>query len=244
MKLEDAWILVTGGAVRLGRAICEELASNGARVLIHYRSSSDEAEALAESLRMRGGQADTVSGALDTEIGCADVLNQAIQHGTLRGLVNCAAAYERHLLEESDEAAMLSQLRPNLFAPLALTRGFAAQADAGVVINLLDRRIAAHDEKAIPYQLSKVALAELTRLAALELAPGIRVNAVAPGPVLPPPGLEDSDYLLHQAGKTPLGQVCDPAAVARAVIFLMKEPAITGQIVFVDGGQHLLGNGV
>jgi NAD(P)-dependent dehydrogenase (short-subunit alcohol dehydrogenase family) len=112
-------------------------------------------------------------------------------------------------------------------------------------VNLLDRRIAAHDAGAVPYHLSKVALAEATRLAALEFGPRLRVNGVAPGPILPPPGREgEKDYLNVHGGKTVLDHAWGPADIAQAVHYLFTAPAVTGQVIFIDAGQHLLGNGV
>ncbi len=236
-------ILVTGAAVRIGRAISTVLSQAGADLVIHYHTRADEAEELAEILRVAGGRADTVCGDLSHEAGCQAVLQQALARGPLDGLVNNASVYHRGTLAESDGSAFLREFGPNLFAPLALTRGFAAQGRAGSVVNLLDRRVAAHDAGAAAYHLSKVALAEATRLAAIEFAPRLRVNAVAPGAILPPPGVDDPAYLAQHGGRAPLAHRGSPEDIAEAVLFLLRAPAITGQILFVDGGQHLLGNG-
>jgi pteridine reductase len=244
MHIPGSRILVTGAAVRIGRAIATVLSNAGADLVIHYHRRADEAEELAEILRVAGGRADTVCGDLSHEAGCRDVLRQALARGPLDGLVNNASVYHRGGLAETGEDALLREFGPNLFGPLALMRGFAAQRRAGAVVNLLDRRVAAHDAGAAAYHLSKVALAEATRLAAIEFAPLLRVNAVAPGAILPPPGVEDSAYLAQHGGRAPLAHRCSPSDVADAVLFLLRAPAITGQILFVDGGQHLLGNGV
>lgn len=245
MKLKDSRILVTGAAVRIGRAISTALSRAGADVVIHYRSHSDEAEELAESLRIAGGRADTVCGDLSTEKGCATIFEQALSRGPLDGLVNNAAVFNRTPLAQSDRETFLAEFGPNLFGPLELLRGFASQGRPGAVVNLLDRRVAAHDAGAVPYHLSKIALAEATRLAAIEFGPKLRVNGVAPGAILPPPEIEDDpDYLSKHGGRAPLTHRCTPEDIASAVLFLLTAPAITGQIVFVDAGQHLLGNGV
>ncbi len=245
MKLSTSRILVTGGGVRIGKAISLALAKAGAEVLIHYRHSSDAAEETAEMIRTHGGKADTVCGNVATEAGVKSIMDQALAKGALDGLVNNAAVFNRTTLAESDRQIFLDEFGPNLLGPLALIRAFAAQGGKGSVVNLLDRRIAAHDAGAVPYQLSKVALAEATRLAALEFAPRLRVNGVAPGAILPPPGKEDqTDYMAQNGGKAPLDSQCTPEDVASAVLFLMQAPAITGQILFVDAGQNLLGNGV
>jgi NAD(P)-dependent dehydrogenase (short-subunit alcohol dehydrogenase family) len=245
MKLQHKRILVTGGGVRIGKAISLALAAQGAEVLIHYRSSNDAAEETAETIRTRGGRADTVCGDVATGEGTASILDQALRRGPVDGLINNAASFNRTTLEDSDRSTFLTEFGPNLFGPLELMRGMAAQGREGVVVNLLDRRIAAHDAGAVPYQLSKVALAEATRLAALEFAPRIRVNGVAPGAILPPPGKEDQpDYLKLHGGRAPLSYVCSPEDIAGAVLYFFGAPAVTGQILFIDAGQHLLGNGV
>jgi NAD(P)-dependent dehydrogenase (short-subunit alcohol dehydrogenase family) len=248
MKLNNARVLVTGGGVRIGRAIASAFSKAGADVVIHYRSSSDAAEELAEQLRIAGGRADTVCGDLATEKGTASVMEQALHHGPLTGLINNAAVFNRTPLAESSRQTFLDEFGPNLFGPLELMRAFAAQPHLkkhpGAIVNLLDRRIAAHDAGAVPYHLSKVALAEAMRLAALEFAPNIRVNGVGPGAILPPPEIDDPDYLTQHGGKAPLTHRCTPEDIASAVLFFFTQPAITGQVLFIDAGQHLLGNGV
>ncbi len=248
MNIKGKRILVTGGGVRIGRSIATTLAQAGADIVIHYRSSSDAAEELAETLRISGARADTVCGDLATEKGTASIMEQALHHGPLDGLVNNAAVFNRTPLATSDRAAFLAEFGPNLFGPLELIRAFAAQPHLekhpGTIVNLLDRRIAAHDAGAVPYHLSKIALAEATRLAALEFAPRIRVNGVAPGAILPPPEIDDPDYLTQHGGNAPLTHRCTPEDIASAVLFFFTQPALTGQILFVDAGQHLLGNGV
>jgi pteridine reductase len=245
MHLSTSRILVTGGGLRVGKAISLALAKAGAEVVIHYRSSSDAAEETAEQIRIAGGKADTVSGDLGSVNGPQRIMDQALAEGPLHGLVNNAAVFNRTPLADSDHQTFMDELGPNLLGPLALIRAFAAQGLEGSVINLLDRRIAAHDAGAVPYQLSKVALAEATRLAALEFAPRLRVNGIAPGAILPPPGKEHiANYLAQHAGRAPLTHRCSPQDIADAALFLFQSPAITGQIIFVDAGQHLLGNGV
>lgn len=245
MNLDRQRILVTGGGVRVGREISLALAQMGAELLIHYRTSSDAAEETAERIRTEGGKADTVCGDLSKEKGALQVMEQATADGPLQGLVNNAAVFNRSPLANSSRQTFLDEFGPNLFGPLELMRAFAAQTRQGVVINLLDRRIAAHDAGAVPYHLSKVALAEATRLAAIEFAPGIRVNGIAPGPILPPPGREgEEDYLKTHGGRTLLDHGCSPADIAAAAVYLFQAPAVTGQVIFIDAGQHLLGNGV
>jgi NAD(P)-dependent dehydrogenase (short-subunit alcohol dehydrogenase family) len=217
------------------------LAERRCNIVIHYRDSGRAATTLAAALRKRGVRAQTVQGDLATEKGCEAVLAQALKAaGCLDVLVNNAAVFHKDRLASATSEKLLRELQVNLMAPMALIRAFAKTRGRGKVVNLLDRRIAAHDLECLPYLLSKKALAELTLTAALELAPAISVNAVAPGAVLPPPG-RGAAYIRDLAGRVPLRRKVTPADVASAVIFLLESDAITGQVVFVDGGQHLLG---
>jgi len=252
MQLQHKTALVTGGAIRIGRAISEALVDAGCRVVIHYRTSESEANALASDLNAgKAGSAWLVRAALDTGADCEQAFAAACeQAGHLDILVNNAAVFAKADLWETTEDDLLAQLRPNLFAPLFLMRAFARHlrtrrektpALTGSVVNLLDRRVASDDPGCVPYLLAKKGLAALTRTAALSLAPDIRVNGVAPGPVLPPIGLGQA-YLEDHAGAIPLRDMPQPQHVAQAVLFLARCDSVTGQILFVDGGQHLLGN--
>ena len=236
MNLHGKVALVTGGAVRIGRAICEALAAEGARVVIHYRSSRPEAVALAKSI---GGIA--IPSALDSESACRSLVAQCVRKaGRLDLLVNNVATFHKDSLRGITARKLNDEFWPNLFVPALLIREFARVARRGAIVNLLDRRIAGLDTSCIPYVLTKKAAGELTRLAALELAPRITVNAVAPGAILPPPG-KGKDYLRDKAGPVPLRRQVTPDEVARAVVFLLEQGSVTGQILFVDGGQNLLG---
>lgn len=237
--------LVTGGAVRIGRAIVEALSGAGYAVVIHCRQSSAAAVSLCDELHRQGRAAWVVRGRLDSTRGIDAVWQGARRAaGTIDVLVNNAAVFNGGTVSALTAPLILAEFWPNLIAPMLLTRRMAEQHLArGAVVNMLDRRIAAIDPTCIPYELSKKSLAEFTRTAALALAPGIRVNAVAPGPILPPPGKPHS-HVRERGGRIPLGQPIELAAVAAAVLALLKCPSTTGQILYVDGGQHLLGSGV
>ena len=244
MNLQGKTALVTGGAVRMGRAICEALAARGCQLVIHYHHSAKQAVDLAASLERQGVRAWADKAELRSQRDCERLLARAWkQAGGLDVLINNAAVFHKDSLATCTEEKLLSELRVNLFAPLFLTRAFAARTKRGKVINLLDRRVASHEPGCLPYLLSKQALAALTQIAALELAPGITVNGVAPGAVLAPPG-KGARYLHDHAGRVPLQRRVSAPDVAAAVVALLEMDAVTGQIMFVDGGQHLLGNGV
>ncbi|MFA6173912.1 MAG: SDR family oxidoreductase [Kiritimatiellales bacterium] len=232
MNLNGKRALVTGGAVRIGRAITEALLAEGAEVIVHFRTSEKEADTFWPNII----QAD-----LSDPAQCETLLERASQQfGPIDILVNNAAVFHQTKLADATYDTVMKELQPNLLAPLALIRGFARQTKTGKIINLLDRRITSHDTTCIPYMLSKKGLEELTKLAALDLAPGITVNAVAPGAILPPPKDRDNPAWEY-AGTIPLGKRPTPADVASAVLYLLKSDHITGQTIFVDGGQNLLG---
>ncbi|MBN2685963.1 MAG: SDR family oxidoreductase [Pontiellaceae bacterium] len=231
MILSGKRALVTGGAVRIGRAITLALQAEGVEVVVHYRHSQADAEALSNYM---------VQGDLEDPASCADLIERA---GPLDILINNASIFTKESLAHSTYESALRELQVNLLSPMELIRAFCAQARGGAVVNLLDRRIRGHDTSCVPYSISKKGLAELTQLAALEYAPHVRVNAVAPGPVLPPPDRPNAD-VRESAGHVPLEAIPTPEQIAEAVVFLLKTESITGQTIYVDGGQHLLGNGV
>lgn len=231
MILKGKRALVTGGALRIGKAITEALQAAGAEVVVHYRDSGDAAKRLSPF---------TIQADLQSMEDCSRLIERA---GPVDILVNNASVFTKNSLADALPDRVRQEFEVNLFAPMELTRTFSAQAGQGAVINLLDRRIRCNDTSCVPYSITKKGLEELTKLAALEYAPRIRVNAVAPGPVLPPPG-SSVESVRELAGNIPLDQLPSPESISDAVLFLLQADSITGQVIYVDGGQHLLGNGV
>ncbi|MCU0856982.1 MAG: SDR family oxidoreductase [Pontiellaceae bacterium] len=233
MELKGKQALITGGAVRIGRAIAEALLDGGVKVIVHFQTSEKEADCFWPNI---------IQTDFNDPAQCETLLQRASdQFGKIDILINNAAVFHQTRLMDSTYEAMMRELQPNLLAPLALIRGFAKQTQTGKIINLLDRRVTSHDTGCVPYHLSKKALEELTKLAALELAPGITVNAVAPGAVLPP-SQSGNHSAREAAGIIPLGKRPAPADIADAVLYLLKSDVITGQTLFIDGGQNLLGD--
>lgn len=233
MELTGKRALVTGGAVRIGRAIAKALQAEFAEVVVHFRTSEKEADEFWP---------DVIQADLSDPKQCETLMERAAaQFGPFDILINNAAVFNQTQLMDATHDRVLNELQVNLLAPLALIRGFARQTKTGKIINLLDRRITAHDTSCVPYMLSKKGLEELTKLAAIDLAPDITVNAVAPGAVLPPP--KTANPAREYAGTIPLNERPTPADIAAAVIYLLKNDHFTGQTLFVDGGQNLLGNG-
>ncbi len=234
-------VLITGAGVRIGSVIADTLARTGWDVIIHAHCSVTQADTLCARLRTFGSHAWRVTGDLLTDEGPDAVFLAAVAcAGQVDALVNNASLFERQPLAAATPADFDRLWRINALAPIRLTQLLAAhlatRRSTGCVVNLLDQRIALPGTGAIPYLLSKKALEAFTRSAALELAPDIRVNAVAPGAVCLPlaPGAKEA------AGTFPLHARPSAEQIADAVRFLLDADAVTGQILYVDGGQHLL----
>lgn len=235
--------LVTGGAVRLGRAIVLALAEAGFDVAVHYGSSAAEAEAAAEEVRARGRAAAALEADLAREAESAALLGRAAAAlgGPIGVLVNNASVFERDEWHDATRASWDAHLEPNLRAPFVLIQAFARAlppAAEGVVINMLDQRVWSVTPHFVSYTVSKAGLWVLTRSLALALAPRIRVNAIGPGPALPSKR-QTPEQFARQCASTPLGRGTSPEEVARAVRAILALPSMTGQMIALDGGQHL-----
>lgn len=246
MANETAWLngktaLVTGAAKRLGAATAFELARYGAAIVVHYGRSRVEAEQVAESARSLGVCAWTVAANLADPAATDALFDCAVQvAGPIDILINNAGVFPRGGLGTLSPADLHANLDVNALAPLLLSRRFFAQGRPGCIINFLDARITDFDSEHAAYHLSKRMLFSLTRMMALEFAPAVRVNAVAPGLILPPEG-EDQSYLERLAHTNPLGRHGGARDVTEAVLFLIRSEFITGQVIFVDGGRHIKG---
>jgi pteridine reductase len=234
--------LVTGAAKRLGRAIALALAQQGVNVVVHYHQSERAARDLCEEIERVGASAWPLQGDLFDIQETQQLVEQAIsQAGPLDILVNNASIFDKETLWETSERSLGRNLQIHTVAPLVLARAFARQGQPGHVVNLLDTRVTTYDREHASYHISKRALLTLTRMLALELAPRIAVNAIAPGLILPPAGL-DEGYLQKLTHTNPLERHGDPADVAEAVLFLLRSRFVTGQILYVDGGYHMKGH--
>jgi NAD(P)-dependent dehydrogenase (short-subunit alcohol dehydrogenase family) len=231
--------LVTGAAVRLGRATALALADAGMNVLVHYRRSEAEATEVCRLAELRGVRAWPIAASFDEPQASVRLIDRAVATaGSLDVLVNNAAVFPKDDLRSMTFDRLTETLRVNVWTPFELGRGFAERVGRGHIVNLLDSRIVDVDRAHVSYILSKQALGAMTRMMALNFAPDIAVNAVAPGLILPPPG-ETQEYLEKRTGTVPLERYGTPEQVARAVVFLAQSDFITGQVVFVDGGRHL-----
>jgi NAD(P)-dependent dehydrogenase (short-subunit alcohol dehydrogenase family) len=235
--------LVTGGARRIGRAIALALAEAGFDVAIHFRESRAEAETLAEAIEGRGAKAALVQADLAEEARLVPLLEEAAAAlGPLGVLVNNASLFERDEWYDVTRESWTQHMEVNLRAPFVLAQGFAKALPAakeGVIVNLLDQRVFAPTGHFISYTLSKAGLWTLTQTLALALAPRIRVFGIGPGPTLPSPR-QSPDHFAAQVASLPLKRPARPEEVASAVLMGLMLPSFTGQMIALDGGQHLM----
>lgn len=231
--------LVTGGARRIGRAVALALAREGVDVAVHYSSSEREAHELCAELEALHVRAVAVKADLADGGELASLVERAAAAvGRLDILVNNASIFPPDTLQSMTLASLQENMAVNAWAPLVLCRAFRRQTMRGRIVNLLDSRITGYDWSHVAYMLSKQAFSYLTRMMALELAPDITVNAVAPGLILPPPG-QDESYLIRMKERVPLKKWGSAEEVADAAVFLLGCEFITGEIIYVDGGRHL-----
>jgi len=236
--------LLTGAAKRIGRAIALALSEEGAKIILHYNRSVDEAGSLAAELRRKGGEAWTIQAALDDQPAVEDLWRRSRElaaGATISILVNNASVFPSDSLESVDFEELERSLSINTAAPLQLSRLFAARDRPGCIVNLLDSRLGGYMKAHISYSLSKRMLFSLTRMMALEFAPRVRVNAVAPGMIVPPEGQSRED-LQRLVERAPLGRWGEAEDVARAVLFLLCNDYLTGQVIYADGGAFLREN--
>lgn len=235
-------VLITGAAHRIGRAIARDLARHGWAVALHYNRSESEAAELAGEIAAAGGQAVPVQADLAVEDETAALIERtAAALSPPDCLINNAAAFERDGADSATRASWDLHMETNLRAPFVLMQAMAARLPEGAggnIINLVDERVWNLTPDFVSYTLSKVGLWTLTRTMALALAPAIRVNAIGPGATLPS-ARQSTEQFERQCAQTPLGRGTTPEEICRTVRFILAAPALTGQMIALDGGQHL-----
>ena len=235
--------LITGGAVRIGRAIAMCLAKRGFSVAIQYRSSKAEAEATVAEIQAMGVRGACFQANLTEHAEVEALLpmvNQAM--GRLTCLINNASTFADDRIETLSEESWDKHIAINLKAPLFLAQAFAAQLPAeetGNIVNIIDQRVLRPNPLFFSYTLSKSALWAATKTMAQGLAPRIRVNAIGPGPTLRSSYQSEEDFE-QECRSAPLGHGTTPEEIANAVSFILNSPAMTGQMIALDGGQHLI----
>ncbi len=219
-----------------------DLAAQGWAVAVHYRSSKTEAKALVAQIVAGGGSSVAIEANLDNETEVEGLLTRATSAlGPIGCLINNASSFTYDSIKTASRQSWDAHLEPNLRAPLVLIKSFADALPAqsgGTVINMIDQRVWNLTPHFLSYTVSKSGLWSLTQSLALALAPHIRVNAIGPGPVLPSQRQSQAQFD-RQGAMMPLGRGADPREICQAVNFLLKARSVTGQMIAVDGGQHL-----
>ncbi len=231
--------LVTGAARRVGRAFAQALAADGYAIAVHYNRSAGEAEAFAREIEAGGGRAAAVGADLSDPEAAEGLIGAAAEAlGEIGVLVNSASIFEDDRPDSITPETFRRHLDVNTLAPALLCKAFAAQASRGaMILNVLDYKLFNLNADFFSYSISKYALKGITEMLARDLAPDVRINAVAPGLTLPSPyhSVADFERLHHD---NPLGSGPDPDDLVRALRFFLESPPVTGQILCVDGGQH------
>ena len=231
--------LVTGGGKRLGKAICIALARRGYDIAVHYNSSESEAEDTAEAVEELGVNSETFQHDLSNASGSGEFIKSTARvfpHLSL--LVNSASVFENIEFENVTQELFDRDFNVNFKSPFFISLEFSKQPGAENIINLLDTRISRIDTGHFVYNLTKKSLRDFTQMAAKALGPKIRVNGICPGPILPPPGMDES-YLEKVSQDTPLRAPGSPEYIIAALNYILDNPYVTGDCLYVDGGQHL-----
>lgn len=232
--------LITGGAKRIGKEIALLLSALGYDIALHYNHSANEARQSAKQIQSNGVCCEIFKCDLKNEKSVSSLIPAVKKKfPDFNLLINSASIFEKSSLYNETNSIFDTHLAINLKAPYILSREFARICKKGQIINFLDTNISKNKTAYNAYLLSKKSLAEFTKLAAVEFAPNIRVNAIAPGLILPPKR-KNTDYLERLARHIPLKRRGHPNQIALTVQFLIENDFVTGQTIFVDGGEHLL----
>jgi NAD(P)-dependent dehydrogenase (short-subunit alcohol dehydrogenase family) len=236
-------ILITGGARRIGRVITLYLANLGHAMAIHHKSSNEDAQDLVDEIKSAGGTAIALGANLEHEDQTATLIDRASEAlgRPITCLINNASQFEPDDITNATRATWDLHMEVNLRAPFILSQSFTnalPKESSGNIINIIDQRVKRLDPTFSSYTVSKVGLWTLTQTMAQALAPNIRVNGIGPGPVLASTHQSEKDFE-REVKKTLLGQATDPQEIAQAIQFILDTPSLTGQMIALDGGQHL-----
>jgi NAD(P)-dependent dehydrogenase (short-subunit alcohol dehydrogenase family) len=244
--------LVTGAARRLGRAMALRLAERGHDVVVHYSGSAEAAEATAAEIRALGRRAETLQADLTVEAETQALLPAAAKAlgAPVTVLINNASIFDYDNMKTATRESWDRHLESNLRAPFVLSQALAAQmppAEAdengepqarGLIVNMIDQRVLKPTPEFMTYTIAKMGLWALTRTSAQALAPHVRVNAIGPGPTMQG-ARQSAEHFAGQRAATVLGRGADPEGICQALDYLLAARAVTGQLICVDGGQHL-----
>ena len=241
MELANRVALVTGAGVRIGRAIALALARQRVRVLVHYHTSAQEAAEVVSQIESLGSKALAIRADLRDAAQLPGLIAQGVEaFGQVDILVNSAAIFRRATLLQTSEQDWDDHLAINLKAPFFLCQAYAralADGQRGHIINIADWRAIRPGTAYVAYFIAKSGLVTMTQSLAQALGPDVQVNAIAPGAILPPP--DDGEYFERLAQQIPLQRTGSPEEVVKAVLYLLDSDFVTGETIFVTGGEHL-----
>ena len=230
-------VLVTGGAVRLGRAIVLHLAGRGYDIALHYGTSEESAKQTVDEVRKLDVRCKTYSANFTNFNAIASLMDRVlVDFNTVELLVNSAANFVQENLEETSDTTLIDTINVNLIAPYVLMREFKKKVNSGLIINILDQRILRRISTFGAYSVSKSALAHLTELSAVEWGETVRVNGIALGLILPPAGSSD-EYFFQNAPNIPTKTHGNVTDILRGLDYLIDSPFVNGETLFIDGGE-------
>jgi NAD(P)-dependent dehydrogenase (short-subunit alcohol dehydrogenase family) len=242
VEIRKKSVLITGAGKRIGKAIALDLAAQGWGVAVHYFTSKDDADEVVTEITRQGGRAAAVQANLGVEAETQMLVPAAVEQiGPLTALINNASVFERDEIDDADRQSWDRHMETNLRAPLVLSQAFARQLPAderGCIVNIIDQRVWNLTPHFVSYTLSKAGLWTLTQTLALALAPRIRVNGIGPGPTLRN-DRQSEEHFAAQWENIPLQRPTDPEEICQGVRFILDAPALTGQMIALDGGEHL-----
>jgi NAD(P)-dependent dehydrogenase (short-subunit alcohol dehydrogenase family) len=241
-RIEPGVALITGAAKRIGRAMALDLATHGWDIAVHFHSSTDEARSLVSEIAATGRRAVALGADLSREEQVTTLVPDAAKAlGPLSLLINNASAFEMDRIDSATRESWDRHIETGLRAPLVLSQAFARQLPAGRagnIVNMLDQRVWKPTPYFLSYTVAKVGLWTLTQTLAQSLAPDIRVNGIGPGPALPSARQSDEQFR-RQCDAMPLRRGTTPEEICDALRFILSAPAMTGQMIALDGGEHL-----
>lgn len=236
------YALITGSADRIGKAVAIHLAKQGYNLVLHYNSSKEKAQKVKDEIE--SGYSGLKVELLQINFLKENDFNQIFQDLkkkkiTIEILVNCASDFIKSNFKEEGSELLDKEMTINFKIPYLLTKAFAKVYGKGNIINFVDTKVTKNSTVHLDYILSKKLLKDFTRISAVELAPDIRVNGIGPGLILPPEG-EDESYLMNLAQNIPLKTIGNLEEILKAVQFILDSKFFTGQILYIDGGEHLV----
>jgi pteridine reductase len=231
--------IITGGAVRLGKSFALYLASKGYDIALHFSRMRPEAQSVLDQLNSMDVKSKGYTCDFSNMENSEDLLNKISEDfSDITLLINSAANFIQENIEETRSQSLLDTFHINLFSPFILMREYKKKFNQGMIVNILDERILRNVPTFAAYSVSKVGLAHLTRIAAIEWGTQVRVNGIAPGLILPPAGQDDS-YLKRESKHVPTGNHGSPENLINGLNYLLENSFVNGEILFIDGGESL-----